>query len=186
MNKYVRGGICAGVTLVKFAFLKMVRGNDFQYQLVNNCSPFSGIEINKGGKLTIGKKFKLGSYSRIRVRSKGALTIGNQVAFNQGNIIVCHDKITFGNNVQVGPNVLFYDHDHDFRAEKGLEKLIYKTAPITVGNNVWIGANTVVLRGTTIGDDCVIGAGCVVKGNVPAGTILIQKRDSELIEVKND
>lgn len=186
MNKYVRGGICASVTLVKFAFLKLVRGKDFHCKWINNCSPFSGIEVNKGGKLTIGNKFKLGSYARIRVRSKGTLTIGDKVAFNQGDIIVCHDRITIGNNVQAGPNVLFYDHDHDFRAEKGLEKLLYKTAPITIGNNVWIGANTVILRGTTIGDDCVIGAGCVVKGNVPAGTILIQKRDSEFIEVKND
>lgn len=186
MNKYIRGGICASVTLVKFACLKLVRGKDFQFKLVNNCSPLSGVEVNKGGKLTIGKKFKLGSYARIRVRSNGTLVIGDKVAFNQGNIIVCHDKISFGNNVQVGPNVLFYDHDHDFRAENGLENLVYKTAPITIGNNVWIGGNTVILRGTTIEDDCVIGAGCVVKGHVPKGTILIQKRDSEFIEVRND
>ena len=186
MNKYIRGGICASVTLVKFAFLKLVRGKDFQCGLVNNCSPLTTVEINKGGKLTIGKRFKMGSHSYVRVRSKGKLTIGDHVAFNHGNIIVCHDEITFGDNVQVGPNVLFYDHDHDFRAENGLKNLIYKTAPITIGNNVWISANTVVLRGTTIGDDCVIGAGSVVKGNIPAGTVLIQKRQNEFIEVKHD
>ena len=68
MNKYIRGGICASVTLVKFAFLKLIRGKDFHCKWINNCSPFSGIEVNKGGKLAIGNKFKLGSYARIRVR----------------------------------------------------------------------------------------------------------------------
>ena len=52
-----------------------------------------------------------------------------------------------------------------------------------IGNRVWIGANTVILRGTVIGDDCVIGAGSVVKGNVPANSVLVQKRDDEIIKI---
>jgi len=48
--------------------------------------------------------------------------------------------------------------------------------------NCWIGANTVILRGTTIGDNSVIGAGCVLKGEYPAGAIIIQKRETTIIK----
>ena len=60
----------------------------------------------------------------------------------------------------------------------------YKCAPISIGNNVWIGANSVILRGSSIGDGVVIGAGSVVKGSVPAKTIYIQKGRIELRQVE--
>ena len=51
-------------------------------------------------------------------------------------------------------------------------------APCTIGNDVWIGAGAVILRGTTIGDKAVIGAGSIVKGDVPAGCVYYQKRET--------
>lgn len=53
---------------------------------------------------------------------------------------------------------------------------------MNIGKNCWIGANTVILRGTTIGDNSVIGAGCVLKGEYPAGAIIIQKRETTIIK----
>lgn len=52
--------------------------------------------------------------------------------------------------------------------------------PVKIGNNVWIGANTIILRGTEIGDNYVIGAGCVVKGKYNKGSVIIQKRKEEI------
>ena len=57
----------------------------------------------------------------------------------------------------------------------------FKTAPITIGNNVWIGANTLILRGTTIGDNCVVAGGSVIRGNYPSNTVIIQKRTTEVL-----
>ena len=78
-----------------------------------------------------------------------------------------------------------YDADdgYVFDSTDGVRRNEYLTAPITIGKNCWIGANTVILRGTTIGDNCLIAAGCVVKGNVPAGSVVIQKRE-EIIKQK--
>ena len=56
----------------------------------------------------------------------------------------------------------------------------YKTGSIEIGNNVWIGANTIILRGTKIGDNAVIAAGSIVKGEVPTGAVIVQKRVSEI------
>ena len=96
---------------------------------------------------------------------------------------MCHDSITIGANTIMGPGVYIYDHDHVFDSTVGVRRNEYVTAPISIGKNCWIGANTVILRGTTIGDNCLIAAGCVVKGNVPAGSVVIQKRE-EIIKQK--
>lgn len=61
-----------------------------------------------------------------------------------------------------------------------------KLRQLKLGKNCWIGANTVILRGTTIGDNCVIGAGSVLKGEYPARTILLQKREQEIREYRLD
>ena len=55
-----------------------------------------------------------------------------------------------------------------------------KKATIEIGKHCWIGANTTVLRGTKIGNNVVIGAGCVIKGEIPDGTVVIQKRINEV------
>ena len=58
----------------------------------------------------------------------------------------------------------------------------YKTSPVVIGDDVWIGANTVILRGTVIGRDCVVGAGSVLKGVYPAGSVIVQKRTENIDE----
>ena len=59
---------------------------------------------------------------------------------------------------------------------------IFQEAPTTpeIGKNVWIGANTVILRGTKIGDNCVIGAGTIVKGDFPENSIIVQNREPKV------
>lgn len=176
MNKYIRAGICESYTLIRFIFFKLLYRKNFRCSLINVCSPLSEVTISKKGILWIGKCFKMRSNCHIRIRKNAIMKIGNNVSLNYGDMIVCHEKITIGDNVQLAPNVLIYDHDHDYRAKDGLKKLLYKTSPVEIGSNVWIGANTVILRGTQIGDNCVIGAGSVVKGIIPDGTVFVQKR----------
>ena len=106
------------------------------------------------------------------------MVIGDNSYFNDGAIIVCRDNITIGKNFQSGPNLLIYDHDHDYKNEKGLKTKQYLTAPVAIGNNVWVGANVIILRGTTIGDNCVIAAGAVIKGNISSNTVVVQKREN--------
>lgn len=83
---------------------------------------------------------------------------------SNGCVVTAYDHIKIGDNVMLGPNVLIYDQDHDYRAEGGVAAMRFKTAPVVIGNNVWIGANTMILRGTTIGDNSVVGGEAVIKG----------------------
>ena len=79
-------------------------------------------------------------------------------------------KITFGDNVLVGPDCTFVTAVHPADPERRLAGWqIFK--PVTVGNNVWFGAGVTVCPGVTIGDNCVIGAGSVVVKDIPPNTL---------------
>ena len=118
-------------------------------------------EVTVDGKseLRIAKKLKMHNGAKIRVRKGGKLEIGKNFGMSNGCVVTAYDHIKIGDNVMLGPNVPIYDQDHDYRAEGGVAAMRFKTAPVVIGNNVWIGANTLILRGTTIGDNSVIGGG---------------------------
>ena len=104
----------------------------------------------------------------------GELIIGNHSCFSENCAVVCHEKITIGSNCMFGPNSCVYDHDHIFDYN-GIQNG-HKTSPIIIGDSCWIGANVVILRGSHIGEGCVIGAGTVVKGEIPPHSIVISDR----------
>ena len=137
--------------------------------------------MKKGAELRIGSNFRMRDGAKLRVRKGAVCKLGKNVSINSNNMIACREFIVIGDDVQLSPNVQIYDHDHDFRVEGGVKAGKYKTSPVKIGNNVWIGANTVILRGTEIGDNCVIGAGSIVKGLVPSDTLFFQRRSTEMI-----
>lgn len=113
----------------------------------------------------------------------GKIEISNGVFFNRNCTVVARESIKIGSQCSFGPNVCIYDHDHAFgTAKENGEK--FKSAPVEIGNNCWVGANTVILRGTKIGDGCVIGAGCVVKGDIPANSLVTSGRELEIRPIK--
>lgn len=98
------------------------------------------------------------------------IEIGENFYSNHNLIILDPAKVTFGDNVFIGPNCAFYTPEHPLDAEtrnKGLEYAY----PIKVGSNVWFGGNVVVLGGVTIGDNTVIGAGSVVTKDIPSNVV---------------
>ena len=81
-------------------------------------------------------------------------------------------KITFGNDVFIGPNCGFYTAHHPIHPE--LRNELYEYArPITVGDNVWFGGSCVVVPGVTIGSNVVIGAGSVVTHDIPDNVVAV-------------
>lgn len=185
MNKYVRAAGVVSVGALKMVWTKLFHLRTFKGPLLCMVSPFSEIVLESKGSLHIGKMLKLRDGGKLRVRKGGKLTIGDNVSIGSNSMIVCRDAVTVGSNVQLAANVQIYDHDHDFRAEGGLKAGKYQKTPITIGDNVWIGCNSVILRGSVIGNNAVIAAGSIVKGTVPADSVYIQKRVSEITEIKD-
>ncbi|MEL7236388.1 MAG: acyltransferase [Chloroflexota bacterium] len=106
-------------------------------------------------------------------RPGASLTIGAHFGMTGGSI-VCEERITIGDRVIVGCNSTiadtdFHPLDPDVRQEHPIDGA---TAPITIGDDVFIGMNVLILKGVTLGDGCVVGAGSVVTKDVPPGAIV--------------
>lgn len=99
-------------------------------------------------------------------------SVGDYFFANHNCQILDGGEVKFGNHVFIAPNCLFTTAEHALDAEQRREGLEV-ALPITVGNNVWIGAGTIVLGGVTIGDNTVIGAGSVVTKSIPANVIAV-------------
>lgn len=182
MKKYIRYSVCFPYTLIKFCIIKIFHLKQFKFYPLELFSVNSEMSIGKNSKVILGKYVRCQSNVRIRARKNAILNIGDNTAFNTGCVITCRHNIDIGSGVIFGQNVLIYDHDHDFRAEGGIKAKKYKYGKVTIGDNCWIGANTVILRGTTIGNNCVVGAGSVINGNYPDNSVIVQKRETSIID----
>lgn len=173
MSRYITGLINIISWNIKILLLKIIHGSNLNVTKHGFVSPNTNIVMQKGTKLRVGDKINLKSNCELLLRKKANVTIGNNVFMNKGCMVVSWDKVTIGDNVQFGPGVLVYDQDHDYRAKGGLASEEYKTSPVNIGNNVWIGANCIILRGVNIEDNCVIAAGTVVhRGVYPNNSII--------------
>lgn len=100
------------------------------------------------------------------------IEIGENFFANHNVVILDGAKVSFGDNVFIAPNCGFYTAGHPIDFERRNQGLEY-AYPITVGNNVWIGAGTHILPGVTIGNNVVIGAGSVVVKDIPDNSVAV-------------
>ena len=98
------------------------------------------------------------------------IKVGKNVFMNYNCTILDVATVTIGDNCQIAPNVAIYTAGHPLHPVSR-NSLYEYGIPVTIGNNVWIGGNSVILPGITIGDNCVIGAGSVVTKDIPAWSI---------------
>lgn len=139
-----------------------------------------------------GKECVIGG-SIIFESKEGEVSFGDRVSFGASRII-CRSKVEFGSDIYVAWGTTFYDHDshsldytsrlEDFRREyEALEKNlknrvltkdwnVVKTKPIKVCDYAWIGMNALILKGVTIGEGAVVGAGSVVTRDVAPWTVV--------------
>ncbi len=111
-----------------------------------------------GERLTINAPFHCDYGWNIRV--------GEDFFANFGLTILDVGQVTIGKNAQIAPNVSIYTAGHPIHPDSRNSGYEYGI-PVTIGDNVWIGGNTVILPGVTIGSNVVIGAGSVVTRDIP-------------------
>ena len=98
------------------------------------------------------------------------ISIGNNFYANYDCIILDVNKVIIGDNVFFAPRVCIFTAGHPIDAEIRNMQLEYGK-PVVIGNNVWVGGNTVINPGVTIGDNVVIGSGSVVTKDIPSGVV---------------
>ena len=99
------------------------------------------------------------------------ITVGKNFLANYNVTILDIAPVTIGDYVMIGSNVLISTVGHPL-SPKGRREHIGICKPVTIGNDVWIGGNSVILPGVTIGSNVVVGAGAVVTKDVPDNCVV--------------
>lgn len=180
MRRLLYNLISVCFSALKFSILKLLHFHHFFFDGIQRFSPNTEVIVSGKGTIRLGKHVRAHRRSKLLAFESGVLKIGSNTALGNGVSIHCMDKITIGDGVQFGPDVKIYDHDHDFRVPGGILAEKFKTAPVEIGDNCWIGCNVVILMGTTLGENCVVGAGSVLKGDYPANSVIVQKRHTDI------
>ena len=144
-----------------------------------NCA-FYGLPViicTKNSSITLGNNVVcvsnfisnlVGLYQRsiILARAGATVVLEDDVRMS-GVTIYSRESIRIGKHTSIGGNVKIFDHDfHPIDPQERLDhpNTGMKTSPVDIGENVFIGANVIILKGSKIGNNCVIGAGAVVSG----------------------
>lgn len=140
------------------------------------------IYIDSNSQIFIGDKTRFQIGNHLSAVAGGKIHIGSGCSFNRYCILVGREEIHIGNQCIFGPNVLIYDHDHQYSTDGITNK--YNTGSVIIENGCWIGGNVTVLRNTHIGEGSVIGAGCVVHGDIPAHSIVTSGRELKVCPIE--
>lgn len=165
--------------IIRMCYLHVRFGSKAQGSLVQNIHPTTEIAIEKG-VLQLSHSIFTRKNVSFRVVA-GQLSIGTSF-FNQGCSVTAMQCIRIGNNCLFGPNVVIVDHDHNYKYLDNQRGNHYLTGDVVIEDNVWIGANVTILRGTVIGENSVVGAGTVIKGVYPANSLIMS--DNRSISVR--
>lgn len=154
--------------------------NEAQYGVGLRCfNSTPKLQINRSGKLSIGKNVTFNSYTdhswnsncKLLVLKDAKLSIGNDSGMN-GVMVYCSKRVTIGDNVKIGGGTRISDSNHhslDYlkRRDANQDAANAMSLPVTIGNDVFIGANCYIGKGVTIGDRSIIAAGSVVVKPIP-------------------
>jgi acetyltransferase-like isoleucine patch superfamily enzyme len=160
--------------------VRVVRSVNSRLRVIALRSRFPGVEIGRNVLVHAGVAFSITGNGKLKIADNvaftqnaviivrdGHLTIGADAYVGGGTHIVSIDSISIGRNALIAEHVTIRDQDHDFTGPLPTALNGFKTAPIVIGDNVWIGAKATIVKGVRIGNNAVIGANSVVTSNIP-------------------
>jgi acetyltransferase-like isoleucine patch superfamily enzyme len=132
----------------------------------------STIKATKGEVFDLSLGNDVLIYDRCEFRGRGVINIGDNTAIGHDNIFSCTSSITIGNNVITADHVKFYTANHKYNDPTlPIKDQGESQGHIILEDNVWIGANVVLLKNAHIKSGAIIGSNAVVTGTVPANEI---------------
>jgi acetyltransferase-like isoleucine patch superfamily enzyme len=112
------------------------------------------------------------------MEKRSTIKVGDRVFFNNYCTLASRTSITIGDGTLFGENVKIYDHNHCYQDPLiPIKNQGYTSEPIVIGKHCWIASNVTILKGVTIGDNCIIGAGCTIYKDIPNNSIVVNKQE---------
>jgi serine acetyltransferase len=130
------------------------------------------LKPRKGGTIVLADRVEL-EYD-VNIECSGDLSIGEHTFIGHGTTIGCSGRVQVGKSCLIGEYVSIRDNDHAFdNLTLPIRLQGSRVAPVTIEDNVWIGAKVTVVAGVRIGQDSVIGANAVVTHDIPPGSVAV-------------
>lgn len=129
-------------------------------------------EIQGTGNIQLGKNLFLYPGLYLETQCEGKIDLGDDVVISRGAHIVSFSNVTVGSGSMIGEYASIRDANHRFGDGVRVRESGHEARPISIGSNVWVGRGAVLLAGTEVGDNSVIGANAVVSRNVPCNTVV--------------
>jgi acetyltransferase-like isoleucine patch superfamily enzyme len=127
-----------------------------------------------GDDVTLDGKLSISFASRFS--DSPTLEVGDRSLLSHDCTLTIADRVTIGRDCLIAGGVMILDSSgHPLNPDRRRAKLPpdpHQVRPVTIGDNVWIGSRAIILPGTTIGDDCVVAAGSVLRGSIPDGSLV--------------
>ncbi|MCR5077909.1 MAG: acyltransferase [Prevotella sp.] len=124
--------------------------------------PVTSLMVSRGARLVFKGSAHIGRGSSLLVYPSAVMELGTDFTISAASTLKCYKKIAVGDNVLCSWDILIMDSDtHSIVYSDGQEN---NDKPIIISDHVWIGCNSVILKGAEIPENCVIGAGSVVSG----------------------
>lgn len=138
--------------------------------------------LKVGGNIFLDKKATIQDGCEINVG--GVLKLGNNFRCNRGTKIDAKKEVVFGDNVLIAPNCYISDSDGHHILFVSENQIVNEDKKISVGNHVWIGRGSYILKGASIGNDCVIGAASVVNREFVQNNVIIAGIPGKVVKEK--
>jgi acetyltransferase-like isoleucine patch superfamily enzyme len=161
-----------GLLLARYLMLKVRYRRRMQTDGVCFICPRVKLEIGRGATLRIGRWAWVGHGTKIRVH-EGAVEIGAKTVIGQDCTISAFQRVSIGRECILADRVMLIDFDHGVTEVERPIRLqgIYKR-DVHIGHNVWVGYGACILRGTTIGENSIVGTSAVVTKDFPPNSVI--------------
>lgn len=126
------------------------------------CYTFPNLRAVPKSNITIGNNVTFGINCTLEVTNKGYLNIANGVNITQNVIISSNARIQIGECSLIGENVSIRDSNHGIALGETIQNQATTSAEVIIGKDVWICANTIILKGSQLSDGSVVGANSLV------------------------
>lgn len=149
----------------RYIYLSWIQfGSKIIFQGKVNC-------LGVSGQISVGSNCILGEGIYLSVSQGGRIEIGESCSINHGGLISSLSSVKIGSRVRIGEYASIRDNDHLISGLSPIFGSGYRSIPIVIEDDVWIGRNVTIMPGITIGTGAIIGANSFVSKSIPAYSI---------------
>lgn len=181
--KEARGMLLIGKS-VQITHGKHIRcGKNVKFEDFSEIHGLCSDGLNFGDYVTISRGVMIRPSSYYGGDYGIGLTMGEHSSIGPYGYVGCSGRITIGKNVMFGPKCSLFAENHVFsNKDSSIKSQGVQQKGITIEDDCWIGSNVTILDGVTIGKGSVIGAGTLVTKDIPAGSVVVDKREKKIRE----